>query len=303
VINAVKTPLDPEQASDFKPRTGHTEHSFSDSPHRKTFARRSPFESYSAEAGCAPGLASKACFLKKWTAGFHGFLSLGRYPCPSAQALDLQAFSEQWRDQNIPHRPACPAGSAGYISLGVMRVLAISGSLRTASVNSALLRATARLAPSEMEVLVYAKIHALPLFNPDLEAEVPFEVTALREEVAAADALIFASPEYAHGVTGVIKNTLDWLVSFEPFAYKPVAIFSASPRSKYADPALRETLQTMSASIVNEACFSFQLVGAKMSETDMVLSPGISAAIEVALGALKTFQSVARPKNSSFPLE
>jgi chromate reductase, NAD(P)H dehydrogenase (quinone) len=184
-----------------------------------------------------------------------------------------------------------------------MKVLAISGSLRAASVNSALLRATARLAPSEIEVRVYPEIRALPLFNPDLEAEVPLEVSSLREAVAASDALIFASPEYAHGVTGVIKNTLDWLVSFEPFAYKPVAIFSASPRSKYADPALRETLQTMSAAIVNEACFSFQLVGAKMSEDDMVLSPSTSAEIRAALEALKDFRAGEYPKNASFPLK
>lgn len=79
-----------------------------------------------------------------------------------------------------------------------MRVLAISGSLRAASVNAALLRATARLPPSGMEVRVYPEIRALPLFNPDLEMRVPPEVAALREEVAAADALILASPEYAH---------------------------------------------------------------------------------------------------------
>jgi len=184
-----------------------------------------------------------------------------------------------------------------------MRVLAISGSLRAASVNSALLRATARLAPSGMEVRVYSEIRALPLFNPDLDAELPSEIISLRQEVAAADALIFASPEYAHGVTGVIKNTLDWLVSFEPFAYKPVAIFNASPRSQYADPALRETLQTMSASIVNEACFSSQLVGARMSEDDMVLSPGISAGIKTALGALKAFRASEQAQNASFPLK
>jgi len=170
-----------------------------------------------------------------------------------------------------------------------MKILSISGSLRAASVNSALLRAAARLAPPEIEVRVYLGVQALPLFNPDLEAEVPHEVIDLREEVAAADALIFASPEYAHGMTGVVKNTLDWLVSFEPFACKPVAIFNTSPRSKYADPALRETLQTMSACIVNEASFSSQLVGTKMSETDMVLSPVISAEIKAALTALQDF--------------
>lgn len=167
-----------------------------------------------------------------------------------------------------------------------MIILAISGSLRAASVNSALLRATARLAPGEMDVRVYREIGALPLFNPDLEAQSPAEVTSFREQVQAADALIFASPEYAHGVTGVIKNALDWLVSFEPFAGKPVAIFSASPRSRYADPALRETLRTMSACIVDAACFSNQLVGAEMREDAMVLSPTVSAGIRAALAAL-----------------
>jgi NAD(P)H-dependent FMN reductase len=172
-----------------------------------------------------------------------------------------------------------------------MIILAISGSLRAASVNSALLRATARLAPREIDVRMYGEIGTLPLFNPDLEAQYPSEVLSLHEQVQAADALIFASPEYAHGVTGVIKNALDWLVSFEPFAGKPMALFSASPRSLYADPALRETLRTMSASIVDEACFSAQLVGAKMSEDDMVISPAVSAGVRAALAALAEFRT------------
>ena len=103
-------------------------------------------------------------------------------------------------------------------------------------------------------------------------------------------------------MTGVIKNTLDWLVSFEPFTHKPVAIFNASPRSGYADAALRETLRTMSASIVSEACFSSQLVGAKMDETEMVLSPAISAEIKAALRALQDFQNGEQPKSAASPL-
>lgn len=138
-----------------------------------------------------------------------------------------------------------------------------------------------------MDVRLFREIGALPLFNPDLEGEVPLAVASLREKVRTADALILASPEYAHGVTGVIKNALDWLVSFEAFAGKPVAIFNASPRSTYADPALRETLQVMSAWLVSEACFSSQLVGATMSEDEMVCSPAISADVGSALFALK----------------
>lgn len=170
-----------------------------------------------------------------------------------------------------------------------MIVLAISGSLRAASVNSALLRATARLAPNGMDVGIYREIGSLPLFNPDLEGQCPSEVTSFRKKVQTADALIFASPEYAHGVAGIIKNALDWLVSFEPFIGKPVAIFNASPRSRYTDPALRKTLRVMSAYIVDEACFSTQLVGAKMSEDDIVLSPTIAADVRAALAVLARF--------------
>ncbi|MEO8153712.1 MAG: NADPH-dependent FMN reductase [Rhizobacter sp.] len=184
-----------------------------------------------------------------------------------------------------------------------MKVLAISGSLRAVSVNSALLRAAARVSPADISVHVYAGIGALPLFNPDLESQVPDAVVKLRDAVASADALIFASPEYAHGVTGVMKNTLDWLVSFEPFAYKPVAIFNASPRSTYADPALRETLRTMSANLVEAACFSAQIVGARMGEDDMVNSAAMSQAISAALQALKDFTAVEQPRNASFPLK
>jgi hypothetical protein len=91
-------------------------------------------------------------------------------------------------------------------------------------------------------------------------------------------------------------------VSVEPFACKPVAIFSASPLSLYADAALRETLQTMSASIVDEACFASQLVGAKLSEGDMFHSPHISAGIKAALSALQDFRVGVPPSMVSFPL-
>jgi chromate reductase, NAD(P)H dehydrogenase (quinone) len=183
-----------------------------------------------------------------------------------------------------------------------MNVLAISGSLRAASVNSALLRATARLAPRGVDVRVSTAPGSLPLFNPDLEPHPPSVVVAFREAVAAADALIFASPEYAHGVSGVIKNALDWLVSFEPVAWMPVAVFSASPRSTYADAALRETLQTMSTCIVEEACFRFQLVGANMGEDEIVRSTDVSARIKASLAALEGFRASERPaRDSSMP--
>lgn len=168
----------------------------------------------------------------------------------------------------------------------MMKVLALSGSLRAVSINAALLRAAARLAPANVSVAVFSGLGALPLFNPDDEACPHASVTRLFAEVAQADALLIASPEYAHGVTGTIKNALDWLVGFEPFAYKPVAVLNASPRAHHADAALRETLKTMAAVIIEPASITVPLLGARLDEDGMVSTPGVAAAIQEALVAL-----------------
>jgi len=147
-----------------------------------------------------------------------------------------------------------------------MKILALCGSLRRASMNAALLRATARLAPPDMAVEIFDGLGALPIFNPDLEADMPPAVRRLHHAIDAGDALLIASPEYAHGVTGVLKNALDWLVGFEGFVDKPVVIFNASPRSIHADAALREILLTMSARLLTGACLDLPLRGSGLGE-------------------------------------
>src|SRR3982751_3034632 len=106
----------------------------------------------------------------------------------------------------------------------------------------------------------------LPLFNPDLETSLPPPVRRLHDALSESDALLIASPEYAHGVTAVIKNALDWLVSFPPFVDKPAAIFNASPRAVHAHAGLREILTTMSARIVDDACLSLPLRSTGITE-------------------------------------
>lgn len=167
-----------------------------------------------------------------------------------------------------------------------MKVLGISGSLRQASINSALLRAAQQLAPPEMELAIFGGVGELPLFNPDLEARLPAPVLALHAAVAASDAIMLASPEYAHGVTGAVKNALDWLVSFEPFIGKHVAVLNASPRARHADMALRETLTVMSAHIVDEASITIALLGSSLGEAGMVADAPVSQAIRQSLLAL-----------------
>jgi chromate reductase, NAD(P)H dehydrogenase (quinone) len=150
-----------------------------------------------------------------------------------------------------------------------MKVLAFCGSLRRASMNAALLRATARLAPAGMEIELFDGLGTLPLFNPDLEADMPAAASRMHRAVDASDALLIASPEYAHGVSGVLKNALDWLVSFEGFVGKPVLIFNASPRSLHAQASLREILATMSANLLDPCCLDLPLRGLNLTEDQM----------------------------------
>jgi NAD(P)H-dependent FMN reductase len=183
-------------------------------------------------------------------------------------------------------------------------LLAISGSLRAASLNTALLRTAQRLAPADIEVRLCTVVAELPLFNPDLQAgPLPPAVQRLYAEVAAADALLVASPEYAHGVSGVVKNLLDWLVSFEPFVHKPVAVLNASPRAHHADAALRETLRTMSADLVEGACLCVPLLGSGLAEADMARAPEVAGPLATALAALRAALEARRPApDALFPV-
>jgi NAD(P)H-dependent FMN reductase len=183
-----------------------------------------------------------------------------------------------------------------------MKVLGISGSLRRASLNSALLRTAARIAPEGMQVRVLAGLGELPLFNPDLEADVPAAVAALRREVDAADALLIATPEYARGVSGTIKNALDWLVSHEGFVGKPVALLNASPRAHHAQAALRETLRTMSAVLIEEASVAIPLLGAGLDEEAMRHAPAVAIPLAQALQALAQAHAAGSAQGPAFPL-
>jgi NAD(P)H-dependent FMN reductase len=176
----------------------------------------------------------------------------------------------------------------------VVKVLALCGSLRAGSINAALLRAAARLAPAGMMITQQAGLGDLPLYSPDLERDVPARGALFRAAVAHADALLIASPEYAHGVTGTIKNALDWLVSHEPFVQMPVAVFNAAPRAHHADDALRETLVTMSAAVVEAASITVPLPGTTWRDEAIVADVALARRIADALHALHTFVEQAR---------
>jgi chromate reductase len=111
-----------------------------------------------------------------------------------------------------------------------LTVLGLCGSLRRASYNMAALRAAQELAPEGLKVEI-GDLSRLPLYNDDVRvAGFPPEVTALREAIRRADALLFACPEYNYSVSGVLKNAIDWVSRppEQPFAGKPAAVLGAS---------------------------------------------------------------------------
>ena len=113
----------------------------------------------------------------------------------------------------------------------VIKVLGISGSLRAGSYNTAALRAARELAPNGMTVETF-DLSAIPLYNDDVRAQgFPPEVQKFRDAIAAADALLFATPEYNYSIPGVLKNAIDWASRPPdlPFDGKPGAIMGASP--------------------------------------------------------------------------
>jgi chromate reductase len=112
-----------------------------------------------------------------------------------------------------------------------MRILAVSGSLREGSFNTSLLRAGVEAAPEGVELELWEGLGELPFYDEDLEAEVPESARRLREDWAAADAILFATPEYNGSVPGGLKNAVDWASRPRLEALlrnKPVAVVGAS---------------------------------------------------------------------------
>ena len=168
-----------------------------------------------------------------------------------------------------------------------MKILAISGSLRSQSSNTAILRAAQILAAPEIEVEVFDQLGDLPHFNPDLdEVAVPDAVLRFRGMVASAGALMISSPEYAHGVPGSLKNALDWLVGDTQFAGKRVALIGLEGRAEFAQAALRETLRTMASQIVEPACVALPHRARLLDANSLVADAEVATLLHGALIAL-----------------
>ena len=138
-----------------------------------------------------------------------------------------------------------------------MRILAISGSLRQGSHNSALLRAAAELLPSGVELGIHDGIRDIPPFDEDVMSDRPEAVQRLWDEVDAADAVLIATPEYNHSIPGQLKNSLDWLsrpLIDSPLRNKPAAVIGASTGmfgAVWAQAEARKVLTAIGARVID----------------------------------------------------
>ena len=139
-----------------------------------------------------------------------------------------------------------------------MRVLGLSGSLRRDSHNRALLRAAAAALPRGVELVEWDRIAELPAYDEDLDAApVPEPVRALREAIAAADAVLIATPEYNHSLPGGLKNALDWASrphATNPLRGTPAAVIGASTGlfgAVWAQAEVRKVLGAIGAEVVD----------------------------------------------------
>lgn len=143
-----------------------------------------------------------------------------------------------------------------------LRVLGFAGSLRRGSLNRALLSAAQELAPAGMAIEIF-DLAGVPLYDEDLrQAGLPEAVAALRAGIAAADAVLIATPEYNFSFSGVVKNAIDWASRppDQPFEGKPIAILGASP----------SRLGTARAQYQLRQCFIY-LDGRVMNRPEMML--------------------------------
>ena len=159
----------------------------------------------------------------------------------------------------------------------MIKILAISGSLRSISSNTNILQGLINLAPEDTMIEIYEGIGNLPHFNPEIDDERELlSVQDWRSQLKQANAVIFCTPEYAHGVPGVLKNALDWIVSSSEFMYKPTAVISASPSpdgGEKANASLVQTLKMMMADIPEGSILCIPAVSTKLSKNGELINP------------------------------
>ena len=162
-----------------------------------------------------------------------------------------------------------------------MRILGISGSLQRHSTNTALVDIARVRAPEGVVVSLFEGLAQIPPCNPDLDPA-PAEVAAYRSLVESVDGLLIATPEYAHGLPGTLKNALDWLVGTGELYDKRVVVVSAAPsseRAAYARADLERTLRAQGAHVLASSTIAVPTRARGREIEDPEIVAGVAAAL------------------------
>ncbi|WP_184394028.1 NADPH-dependent FMN reductase [Rhizobium sp. BK650] len=181
-----------------------------------------------------------------------------------------------------------------------MKILAISGSARQSSTNTALLRAMRTVAPNDITIDVFDGIGDLPVFSPDLEGpDLPDSVRAFMRMIFDSDGLLISSPEYVRSIPGGLKNAIDWLVSGDQVVGKPIALAHASHRGDDMLTILRTVLSTISASFNENLFFRLPLMNETPESIQEILKRPANR--QVAEQFLRDFASFCRTQGHDRP--
>jgi chromate reductase, NAD(P)H dehydrogenase (quinone) len=176
-------------------------------------------------------------------------------------------------------------------------ILGFAGSLRRASYNRGLVRAAADVAPSGIVVRVF-ELADVPLYNQDVEdAGEPESVVSWKEAIQRADALLVATPEYNHGISGVLKNAIDWASrprATSPLKDKPVAVMGASPgrgSTARAQAQLREAFVFTGACVMPQPELLVSAAAAHFDDDGNVTDPELRDKLAELVAALRAWSS------------
>ena len=159
-------------------------------------------------------------------------------------------------------------------------IVGVSGSLRSASLNTRFLHALSVVCPQHIVFHIYDKLGSIPPFNVDADENPPEAVLDWKAFLAQSDMIVLASPEYAHGISGVLKNALDWLVSDYQLLTRPVAFPNISIRASIAQNQMEEILTTMGFSLIEScsprASITTPLIDPELSAEEIAAHPTLS---------------------------
>jgi chromate reductase, NAD(P)H dehydrogenase (quinone) len=178
-----------------------------------------------------------------------------------------------------------------------VRVLGLSGSLRSGSYNTSLLRAAGRLLPPPADLEIYTDLAAVPPYSEDLDLERTHPaVEQLRHAIASADALLIATPEYNASIPGHLKNALDWVSRPFPdnaLRRKPVAVIGASTGlfgAVWAQAELRKVLTTLGAAVL-DAEVAVPAAHAAFTDDGRLRDPRLATALQTTVDELAANQA------------